>query len=100
MDRMDFTRLAPALGPMEVREFSLPGNSVLRIEDGAGLLLTVTFGCVWLTQDEESKDRVLSVGSTFRLDRDGTCLVTAFQRSSVALATPVGFRGLTGLPGR
>ena len=63
----------------------LTRGSVLRIEDGRGMLLRVNQGSVWLTQEGDPLDRYLSAGGAFRLDRDGLAVAQATSRSTVTL---------------
>jgi len=63
----------------------LARGSLLRIEDGRGVLLRVNQGSVWLTQEGDPLDRYLSAGAAFRLDRDGLALAQATSRSSITL---------------
>ncbi len=76
------------------REYLVQGNlnmtrgSVLRIDDGCDLLLYVWEGEVWLTQDNDRRDRIINAGGWFRLDRNGTAIAAATQRSVVTLTAP------------
>ncbi len=63
----------------------LARGSVLRIEDGRGVLLRVSQGSVWLTQEGDPLDRYLPAGAAFRLDRDGLAVAQATSRSTVTL---------------
>jgi len=63
-------------------------GSLLRIDDGAGALVHVWEGELWLTQEGSPQDHLLGAGQTFRIDRDGATLVHALQRSLVSLSRP------------
>jgi len=63
-------------------------GSVLRIEDGRGLLLHVREGSIWLTQEGDRQDRYLGAGASFQLDRDGLAIAQATSRSTVTLTPP------------
>jgi hypothetical protein len=67
---------------------SIPRGSMLRIDDGAGLLLRVWEGEVWVTQEGSSRDHLLRAGQRFRVERDGAAIAHAFQRASVSLSSP------------
>jgi len=67
----------------------IPRGSMLRIDEGAGVLLYVWEGEVWLTQEGSCRDHVLQAGQWFRLDRGGAALAHAFRRSVVSLSSPV-----------
>lgn len=62
----------------------IPRGAVLRIEEGAGMVLSIHFGAVWLTQEGDSKDYYLSDGQSFRLDREGVALLTVMRRACIS----------------
>jgi hypothetical protein len=66
----------------------MPRGSMLRIEDGAGVLVYVWEGEVWLTQQGSTEDHMLQAGQWFRLDRGGATIAHAFKRSLVSLSSP------------
>ncbi len=61
-------------------------GSMLRIDDGAGMLLRVWEGDVWFTQEGSSKDHMLRAGHAFRVERGGATLALALRRSVVSLS--------------
>lgn len=66
----------------------MPRGSALRIEDGAGLMVYVWEGEVWLTQEGSDRDHVLQTGQWFRLDRGGRAVAYTFRRAAVSLSSP------------
>ena len=68
--------------------FGMARGSLLRIDDGAGTLLHVWEGEVWLTQEGSRQDHMLGAGQSFLLDRPGAVLAQAFRRSLVSLSAP------------
>ena len=66
----------------------MPRGSLLRIDDGAGVLVYVWEGELWLTQDDSPKDHMLLAGQSFYVERGGAALVHAFRRSTVSLSSP------------
>ena len=66
----------------------MPRGTSLCIADGRGILVNVSHGEVWLTQDGSNKDHLLRSGESFRLDRDGAAILHSFRRSAVTLASP------------
>jgi hypothetical protein len=66
----------------------LAQRSTLRIEDGAGILVYVWEGEVWLTEDREREDRVLQAGQWHRLERSGAAIAVALERATVTLTAP------------
>ncbi len=66
----------------------IPRGSMLRIDEGAGMLLYVWEGEVWVTQEGSPKDHLLRAGHWFRVDRGGAAVAHAFRRSVVSLSSP------------
>jgi hypothetical protein len=64
---------------------ALPRRGLLSIRGGRGAVLFVEHGEVWVTQEGDPRDVVLSAGAWFRLDRDGTAVVQARRPASVTL---------------
>ena len=67
---------------------AMPRGSLLRIDDGAGAMIHVREGEIWVTEEGSRKDHVLGAGQSFRLQRDGTTLAHAFRRSVVSVTAP------------
>lgn len=63
----------------------MPRGATLRIEEGAGVLLHVWEGEVWLTEEGSREDYVLQPGQWHRVTHGGAVLAHAFQRSLVSL---------------
>ncbi len=63
-------------------------GSSLRIEDGAGIVISVRWGGACPTQEAAARDHYLSPGEGFRLDRGGSALVTALRRACVDATAP------------
>ena len=74
----------------ERNSIGMPRGSLLRIDDGVGVLLHVWEGEVWLTQDGSTRDHMLTAGQSFQVDRGGAALAHAFRRSIVSLSSPGG----------
>jgi len=66
----------------------IPRGSLLRIDEGAGILLYVWEGELWVTQEGSRKDHLLRAGQWFRVDRGGAAVAHAFRRSVVSLSSP------------
>jgi hypothetical protein len=75
-------------------EYLVQGNvqlargGLLRVEDGAGMLLYVWSGGVWITQEGDRRDRHVPAGGWFRIERPGLTLVSALARSALTLTAP------------
>jgi hypothetical protein len=63
------------------------GTSV-RIEDGAGILVYVRQGELWITQEGDSRDHFVSPGRWFRLERHGVTLLYATRQTQASLTAP------------
>lgn len=63
----------------------LPNRSVLRVENARGKEIRVEHGCVWITQDGDTRDIILEAGKAFRFDCDGKALVTALGSAPLTL---------------
>jgi hypothetical protein len=64
----------------------MPRGSLLRIDGGAGVLVHVWKGEIWLTQEGSAEDHVLGAGQSLRVDGGGTALAQAFRRSVISLS--------------
>ena len=64
----------------------LSRGQTLRIRDAVGHTICAREGTVWVTEENDNRDVVLSPGACFRVDRPGLTLVQAFADASVSLA--------------
>jgi hypothetical protein len=55
----------------------LRAREVLDIRNGRGLVVRCLAGALWITQDGDTGDVVLTAGQCFVLDRSGLALVSA-----------------------
>ena len=67
---------------------TLGQGNLLRITDGRGLLLQVTRGELWITEENEHRDIVLRGGESFRLERDGVALIYALTPCELTMSAP------------
>lgn len=61
---------------------------VVRVEDGSGIEVSVTYGNVWITQQNDTNDVCIGAGESFRIARDGATLMSALKPSLVTLTPP------------
>jgi len=66
----------------------LRARQLLRVEEGAGLEVKCLQGELWITQEGEQQDRVISGGESLVLDRDGLSVVTALDEPAVLIVQP------------
>ena len=64
-------------------------GSLLRIADGRDLLVHVTAGSVWLTQEGDPRDYRIAAGGKFRIASRGLTLISGLGRSAVVLTSRV-----------
>jgi hypothetical protein len=64
-------------------------GSTLTIEDGAGMLIDVRDGQVWVTEQEGGPDHLVSAGESLRLERGGKTVVEVMRYSIAALSAPM-----------
>ena len=59
--------------------------SMLKIQDGRGVVVEVKRGMLWLTQEGDTRDRYIGPGDWLRLDSDGLTIANALKRSFVTI---------------
>ena len=65
---MDLSQIASGI--------ALAPGQALRLQDAVGRRVTVLQGSVWITQDRDPRDIVISAGEDFVIERPGLALVT------------------------
>jgi hypothetical protein len=70
----------------------IPSGSLLRIDNGAGVLVYVWEGELWITEDGSPKDHVLQAGQSYQIRLGGAAVAQAFKRSLVSLSAPASER--------
>jgi hypothetical protein len=75
--RLEMKQGAVQLGP----------NQTLRVVDGAGTTVCADKGSVWITEENEARDIVLSPGGCYRLRHPGVAIVNPLGgEAAVSLA--------------
>jgi len=73
----------------------LKRNGTLRIEKAAGIVVEVSKGEVWLTQERDPRDHFLRAGDWLRIDRPDTVVISATSDDAWIAVSPLRSR-----PGR
>jgi hypothetical protein len=84
-DRMDAYRSAAEY--TEMTSIGIARGKLARIHNGRGVLLSVQYGAVWITQSGSIDDVCLDAGESFCIDRNGLTLVSACGRAPLTLLT-------------
>jgi len=71
-------------------DLALAKGSMLKVEDGRGIVLEVKRGLLWLTQEGDARDRYIGAGDWLRLDGDGLAIANALQRTIVCIVAAEG----------
>ena len=74
-------------------DLAMPKGSMLKIEDGRGVVIEVKRGMLWLTQEGDTRDRYIGAGDWLRLDGDGLAIANALKRTLVCIAAAEGAGG-------
>ena len=65
----------------------LERGRLVRIEDARGMLVRVASGSVWVTEEGDSRDRIVTAGKRFRIGSGGVTLISAISPSTIALGS-------------
>jgi hypothetical protein len=63
----------------------LAPRALHRILDGEGLILLCLKGAVWVTQEDDARDIILTAGESFTLDRKGLAVLYALSAACMAI---------------
>ena len=70
------------------KTLDLAARQLLRLDDARGTTLRVTRGTLWVTQDQDVNDIVLTAGDVWTVERPGLTLAEAQDRAHVCLVGP------------
>lgn len=60
-------------------------DQILRVRNARGRCIVVFQGMAWVTQEGDPRDRLITGGETFTLDRNGVALIHALEPTSLVL---------------
>ena len=72
----------------ELMETTIPKGRTVRIQDAAGVELTVAAGCLWVTYENDPVDIVLNPSEMLRVSRNGATLIHAMRDTRLRIAYP------------
>jgi hypothetical protein len=93
---MEMTMLAT----LELEPIALKARSVHRIDNGKDTKVTCVTGVVWVTQEHDSRDIILSAGQSAVLDRRGLAVVFAFKDALITAGSAQQLPAPASVPGR
>jgi hypothetical protein len=67
----------------------LKQNGTLRIADAAGIVVEVTRGEVWLTQERDARDYFLRAGDWLRIDYASAVVISAMRGDAWVSLVPL-----------
>jgi hypothetical protein len=70
---------------MSNRLMALADGDVVALDDARGTTLRVGRGALWVTQDRDARDLLLTPGDAWTVERDGLTLVEARSDASLLL---------------
>jgi hypothetical protein len=70
------------------KTLDLSRGQMLALDDARGTTLRVSRGTVWVTQEKELQDVVLSAGDTWAVERNGLTLVEAHAPTALDVVGP------------
>ena len=82
MSRQRASWVVPTLHPVQ----TIDKGAILVVLKPAGQTVNCVRGSLWITQDGDLKDVVISAGDSYTLERPGRMLVSGLEASSVMLA--------------
>jgi hypothetical protein len=70
---------------LQVRRIQIGLRELVVIDDARGQVLTCESGELWLTQDGDRRDVILPAGQSWRVDRNGPLVLSAFKPAVATL---------------
>ena len=73
---------------LDIKPIALETRGLHRIENGKGNEVVCLEGVVWITQEGDRRDVILSPGQSFVLDRKGVAIVYALKQAAITIGAP------------
>ena len=70
---------------LEHTSINMTERDTITVVDGKGARVAVQRGRVWITQEHDTRDVLLTPGQSFTLDRNGTAIVEALADAELAI---------------
>lgn len=70
---------------LHATEFCLSKGQGLRIVDGRGHMIVCKSGCIWVTQDGDTRDFVLLQNESLTMDKNDTVYVSPIRHATFAV---------------
>lgn len=84
--------------PPQVQRVHLERREMVVIDDARGQIIACESGELWITQDGDRRDIILTAGASWRIERRGPLVLSALEPSVASLRHPAG--GPVGMPRR
>jgi hypothetical protein len=68
----------------------LEQRAALRITGGASLLVAAHAGALWITEEGDTRDVIVTNGRSYRIESNGLAIVNALEPTSVTISAPLG----------
>jgi len=70
------------------RRSVLHARDTIVLDNARGTAIAVDYGCLWITQDGDLRDIILTDGMRFEIDRRGRTVVVAEENSRLRVKRP------------
>jgi hypothetical protein len=67
----------------------LEHRGVMRVTGGTGLLVAAHAGTLWITEDGDQRDIIVTNGRSYRIRSDGLAIVNALEHAVVTISAPL-----------
>lgn len=74
--------------PPSVVEVRIPAKGILRLRDSGGCRVQVIAGAVWITEEGDPCDPVLTESASHRIARNGLTILQAFTETRLRISSP------------